>query len=72
MGKVPVKQINHERMNRWKDRLNENNSTPVLLVGVGHDHVEGRLFVLCTEERTDEQVILFLKAALAQLQGYTD
>ena len=69
MGKVPVKQINYERMNRWKDRLNEQNSTPVVLVAVGHDHVHGRIMVLCTEDRTDEQVVLFLKEALRQLGG---
>ena len=72
MSKTEVKPINHERMNRWKDRLNENESTAVLLVGVGHNKVQGRLFVLCTEDRTDEEVILFLKAALSQLQGFTD
>lgn len=72
MAKTEVRPINHERMNRWKDRLNENESTPVLLVGVGHNKVAGRLFVLCTEDRTDEEVIIFLKAALAQLQRFTD
>ena len=72
MSKVEVKPINYERMNRWKDRLNENDSTPVILVGVGHNKVKGRLFVLCTEDRTDEEVIAFLEGALAQLKGYGD
>jgi hypothetical protein len=70
MSKVFVKPINYERMNRWKERLNENDSTPVILVGVGHNKVEGRIMVLCTEDRTDEEVILFLEGALKQLRGY--
>lgn len=63
---VPVKQINHERMNRWKNRLNEYHSTPVLVVGVGHDHVQGRIMILCTEDRTDEEVYLLLQDAIRQ------
>lgn len=70
MSKVEVKPINHERMNRWKDRLNENDSTPVILVGVGHNKVSGQIMVLCTEDRTDEEVVLFLEGALKQLRGY--
>lgn len=70
MSKVEVKPINYERMNRWKDRLNENDSTPVILVGVGHNSVLGRIMVLCTEDRTDQEVIAFLESALKQLRGY--
>lgn len=72
MAKVEVKPINWERMNRWRERLNENESTPVVLVGVGHNQHTGRIFVLATEERTDEEIIIFLQAALAQLMGLTD
>ena len=70
MSKVEVKPINYERMNRWKERLNENDSTPVILVGVGHNKVQGRIMILCTEDRTDNEVILFLEDALRQLRGY--
>lgn len=68
--KVPVKVINHERMNRWRERLNENHSTPVICVGVGHDHLKGKIMILCTEDQTDAEVLLFLKEAVKQLQGY--
>lgn len=67
MNKDQIKQINYERMNRWKDRLNENHSTPVMTIGVGHDHVNGRLMVLVTEERSDEEIRLLLLGALKQL-----
>jgi hypothetical protein len=67
---VPVKEINHARLARWKDRLNESHSTPVILIGVGHDTVKGRLMVLTTEERTDGEIIAFLEGALKQLRGF--
>jgi hypothetical protein len=66
---VNVRKINHERLGRWEKRLNENHSTPVILVCVGHDQVKGRIMLLTTEERTDEEVIVFLREALRQLEG---
>lgn len=71
MAKTEVRPINHERLGRWKERLNENESTPVILVGVGHNKVKGRIMVLCTEERTDQEIVLFLHEALKQLTGYS-
>lgn len=65
---VNVRKINHERLGRWEKRLNENHSTPVVLVGVGHDQVKGRVFIATTEDRTDEETILFLREALRQLE----
>lgn len=65
---VNVRKINHERLGRWEKRLNENHSTPIVLVGVGHDQVKGRIFVLATEERTDEELLLFMKEAVRQLE----
>lgn len=66
---VNVRKINHERLGRWEKRLNENHSTPVVIVGVGHDQVKGRVFILTTEDRTDEETILFLREALRQLES---
>jgi hypothetical protein len=66
---VNVKKINAERLAGWEKRLNEHHSTPIVLVGVGHDHVNARIFILCTEDRTDDEVILFLKETLRQLTG---
>lgn len=65
---VNVKAINDERFGRWKVQFNRHNSTPVLMVGVGHDHVDGRIFFLTTEDRTNEEAILFLREALRQLE----
>lgn len=66
---VNVKAINDERLGRWKNKLIRHNSTPVILIGIGHDHKEGQLLILCTEERTDEELITLLEGTLAQLKG---
>jgi hypothetical protein len=70
MTRDELKKINYERMTSWKERLNENYSTPVILLGIGHNSVEGRLFVLCTEELPHQDMIIFLQGALLELRGY--
>lgn len=68
-GAMTVPEINASRLASWKDRLDEHHSTPHVLVAVGIGPVQGRLMVLCTEDKTNEQVILFLEGALGQLKG---
>lgn len=65
-----LKIINQERLTRWKNRLNENFATPVIIIGVMHKKNKGTPIVLTTEERTDQEIILFLEDALRQLRGY--
>ncbi|HYC27724.1 MAG TPA: hypothetical protein VEB42_02895 [Chitinophagaceae bacterium] len=64
---VNVKAINDERMTAWKTRLNRVHSTPVLLIGIGHDHNSGQMHVIATEDMTKEHIVLFLRSALEQL-----
>ncbi len=66
---VNVKFINDERLGRWKNQLNRKNATPVLLIGIGHDHNAGDVTVLVTEERSDEDIKLLLVEALRQLSS---
>jgi len=65
---VNVKHINDERLGRWKTKMVRQHSTPVLLLGVGHDHKSSELLLLVTDERTDEEIEAFLKYALEQIQ----
>lgn len=65
-----LKQINHQRLDGWKKRLNEHFATPVILIGVMHKEKKPTPMVLCTEDMTDAQIILFLENALRQLRGY--
>lgn len=65
---VNVKAINDERLGRWKVQLNRRHATPIVLMGVGHDHNNGQIITLCTEDRTDEELLLFLMEAVRELQ----
>lgn len=64
---VNAKAINDERLGRWKIQLNRKHATPVLLLGIGHDHNSGNLTLLTTEDITDEELKLFLEYALKSL-----
>lgn len=66
---VNVKNINDERLGRWKVLMNRQHCTPVLAIGVGHDHVSGKMHLYTTEDMKKENLILFLKAALMQLEN---
>lgn len=65
---VNVKAINEERLFRWKVKLTRQHATPVFLLGVGHDHKSGELVILCTEDRTDEELLLFLEGSVNKLK----
>lgn len=62
-----IKAIIAERLGRWAAHLAREHSTPVVLVGVGHDHKRGQTLVLTTEQMTDNEVMLFLAGALRDL-----
>lgn len=65
---VNVKAICDERLARWKTQLIRRHSTPLILIGVGHDHKSGELTLLCTEERTDEELLLVMEGMVNQLK----
>jgi len=67
-GFMTVPEINAVRLASWKERLNEQHSTPQVLIGVGIGPVQGRLMVLATEELSNEAIILFMEGALDQLK----
>ena len=69
MDSKEVKAICDERLGRWTDRLVGEHATPVLLVGVGHDHKEGALVVLTLEDMDDMELLLFLRAAVHKLEA---
>jgi len=51
-----------ERLAKWGQRLKEQNASPVILVGIGHDRNSGNT-VLCTVEN-EEMSIQVLRAFL--------
>lgn len=68
MTRDKIHKINVERLGRWKNKLVDNHATPVMLLGVGHDHKEGELQICITEERTDQQIYLLLKEACRMME----
>jgi hypothetical protein len=60
--------ITAERLASWRDRLKEENATPMVLIGVGHDHKSGQI-VLCVPEGVDDDLLIgSLAYALNALQ----
>lgn len=49
--------ITSERLNEWRDRLREEHATPLVLLGVGHEHKSGQL-VLCVPEGVDDDLLI--------------
>ena len=49
MTRNQVRVINHDRLRSWAERLTEQHATPLLLVGMGHDHAIG-VTPICTLE----------------------
>lgn len=67
MTKEQIEQINRERLEQWATRFADEHATPVILVGIGHDHKAGSIVIETTEEMSDELVASFLRKALMLL-----
>lgn len=64
MNNQEIESICTERLGRWQKRLVDEHATPVLLLGVGHDHKSGQT-VLCTlEDLTDAELMIFLEGTI--------
>jgi len=64
---VPVREIVDERLALWAKRLNENNATPAVLLGIGHDRTSGQIVVCTVEDFTNDELRYFLAYALKEL-----
>jgi hypothetical protein len=67
MDTTEVRDICTQRFAGWTERLVASHATPVLLLGIGHDHNSGQLNVITMEDVPDEQLKLFLAATLREL-----
>ena len=68
MDSEEIEAICSERLERWQKKLEGEHATPVLLMGVGHDHNKGKLVVCCTEDCDDAQLALWLASALGEIK----
>ena len=63
-----VKQICSDRLQRWIFKLLTEHSTPVCLIGIGHDHKQGQVTVCIPEDFTDDVIIGMLEVAIFNLK----
>lgn len=70
MDKQEINKINIERMNSWSNKLTNHHATPIVLLGVCHDHNEGQIVILTTEPSviTNQVLLEFLKKAVKELE----
>ena len=64
-----IKLIIKDRFTRWRKHLIKGNATPQITIGVGHGWNNGQIVLCCTEDRTDEELILFLRGAADMLES---
>lgn len=64
MTNKEIEAICDERWRRWTERLIEQHSTPLVLLGVGQDSKSGQVTICTLEEMTDGEILLFLEATL--------
>lgn len=66
---VQLGEITRSRLARWTDKLDLENATPVMLLGVGHDHKSGQLVICVPDEPQFNNALVrdFLLAALRLL-----
>jgi len=63
-----IEAICQERLGEWTKRLVGEHATPIVLVGVGHDHKSGQLVLCTTEEMSNDEIMNFLAGALFMMQ----
>jgi len=68
MTKNQCRAINEDRLKSWAKKLTDNHSTPIMLVGVGHDHRSGQLHLVTLEDKEFDRKTLAAFAAWATEQ----
>ena len=63
-----IEQIWCERIPSWAAKLQSEHATPVILIGVGHDHKSGQLVICVPEDFTDSIIMDLLDAAICHLE----
>ena len=62
-----IKKIIKIRLGKWGIVLAENQSTPLVLIGVGHNSKSGKLHVCVCKEMSKSTVVEFLRGAADEL-----
>ncbi len=54
---VSTEQIANARLESWKHKLADFNATPLVLIGVGHEHKSGEL-VVCVPNNVEDDLLI--------------
>lgn len=67
---VPVRNIVIDRLARWSQKLIESHATPLLVVGIGHDHALGNVVVLTIEDPSITSAVVagYLRNVIQELE----
>ena len=67
MTRDEIRNICDGRLSKWKEILVNNMSTPVILIGVGHERNAGQIHLVTVENVTEEEIEKFLVNAWWEL-----
>jgi hypothetical protein len=67
MTREKIHAVCSERLATWANRMASEHATPVLALGVGHDHHIGNLTLHITEDLPDEMLREFVKFLYAEI-----
>lgn len=62
-------QISSVRLAKWGETIVKEHGTPMLTIGVGHDHNAGNIILCMPEDLSDSQALLLLRGVIRALQG---
>lgn len=69
ISKIEIQNICDSRLKLWKSQLVVNESTPYLLIGLGHNDFGGEIHICISENVDIKHPILVMKRAIKQLEG---
>jgi len=69
MTREDILTLCRERMANWMEYLASKHATPAVIVGVGHDHVSGVLFVCCPQDMPESMLLDMMRGAVEILEG---
>ena len=59
-----IRDITNERLDEWTEILVKDNSTPLILISVGHNHKAGQFSLCHPQNVTTDEVIIVLESIL--------
>ena len=68
VSRVDIEALCKERLNKWKEVLVENESTPFALVSIGHNHRSGEIHVCVCDNISNSALALILRRAANELE----